>query len=475
MSPPNTTLFESSVELPVSVDRSFAYHESLGALQRLVPVWENAKVIESDRSLKPGSKVTLQVKKFGLPLTWKAVHRAYDPPHLFSDYQASGPFAVWEHEHRFTAVSDTTSRLTDHIQYRIPAGGLGTRLMGSTIRKDIASMFRYRHAVTQNDLQLSKRVGCDHPLRIAISGSTGMVGNRLVSLLTILGHDVCRMVRTGSQTETDLKENDPLEAATIDWDPRSGLADPEQVSGFDAVIHLAGANIAGGRWTVQRKQILRDSRVGPTQKLAEQLAALSNPPKAFVTASGAGIYGDRGDEWLGEESAIGVGFLAELARDWEAATEPAKTAGIRVCQSRFPPILHPREGALGKTIPLFKMMLGGRLGSGNQYFSWIEFDDAVSVLLWLATQPQCVGAFNVATPNPPTNKEFTRVLSGVLKRPARLPAPAWGLRLALGEMADSLLLASNRLDVSKLQESGYEFRFPELDGALRHLCGTESA
>jgi len=296
-------------------------------------------------------------------------------------------------------------------------------------------------------------------MHVAMTGSGGLLGSALVPFLTTGGHRVTRLVRTSPRSGDVL------------WDPAEGLKDLSRLERVDAVIHLAGENIAAGRCTPRRKDEIRRSRVEGTRRLCESLAQLSHRPKALVSASAIGFYGDRGNEILTEDSAPGKGFLARVCREWEAATEPASRAGIRVVHLRFGMILSPAGGALKKMLLPFKLGAGGRIGSGAQYASWVGIDDVIGAVHHALFAQSLQGPVNVVAPAPVTNAEFTRVLARVLSRPTCLPMPAFAARVAFGEMADALLLASQRGMPVRLQSSGYRFRHPELEDALRHLLG----
>jgi uncharacterized protein (TIGR01777 family) len=453
----NMQTHESSVDLPVSIEEAFAYHERPGALQRLIPPWESVRVESSDGSLTPGSKVTLVTRVAGIPLRWKAEHRDYDPPHRFEDVALSGPFSHWHHRHLFEATSLTTSRLTDHIEYEVPLGGLGQAFGGSFVRGKLESMFAYRHRITKDDLTMASRYNLP-PQTIALTGSTGLVGNALVPFLSILGHQPIRTVRHGSDADTTFE-----------------LPEQNQWSQCDAVVHLAGKSIADARWSNTVKRQIRDSRVGPTRRLCETLASLPSPPKVFVCASAIGIYGNRGDEVLTETSTRGDDFLAEIGEQWEAACRPARDAGIRVVNMRFGLILSPRGGALAKTLLPAKLGLSGPLGSGNQYWSWIAIDDVLGAIYHAIANDQVAGPVNVVAPDPSTNRDFARTLGKVLHRPAFVPAPAPILRVALGEMADALLLTSTRVKPDVLLSTGYQFRFTDLAETLTSMLGSPHA
>lgn len=296
-------------------------------------------------------------------------------------------------------------------------------------------------------------------MHIAITGSSGLVGSTVVPLLTTGGHSVTRLVRR------DAGEGE------VKWNPQAETFDASPLDGVDAVVHLAGENIAASRWNDRVKQRMRDSRVVATRRLCEGLAKMSSRPKVLVCASAIGFYGDRGEELLNEESQPGSSFLADLVQEWEAATKPASDAGIRVVNLRFGVILSPKDGALSKMLLPFKLGGGGRVGSGKQVWSWISIDDAAGAILHAIMTDSLAGPVNVVAPHPVTNLEFTKTLGRVLRRPTIVPMPAFVARLALGEMADELLLASSRVEPKKLLHSGYDFRQPTLEGALRHLLG----
>jgi uncharacterized protein (TIGR01777 family) len=243
------------------------------------------------------------------------------------------------------------------------------------------------------------------------------------------------------------------------------------LEGFDAVIHLAGENIAEGRWTEPKKVRIRESRTKPTRALSEALAKLNNPPRTLVSASAIGFYGHRGDEILREGSAPGSGYLPEVCLGWEGATASAVQKGIRVVHLRFGGVLATTGGALAKMLPPFRMGVGGKVGDGKQYMSWIALDDVMGAIHHVLITDRLIGPLNAVAPNPVTNSEFTKTLGRVLSRPTLFPVPAAAARIAFGEMADALLLASARVIPARLVETGYQFRYPELEGALRHLLG----
>lgn len=298
-------------------------------------------------------------------------------------------------------------------------------------------------------------------MKILVSGSTGLIGSALIPALARQGHAVTRLARPGTTPGA--------EQAQIRWDPEAGSIDRARLEGTEAVVHLAGDPIAAGRWTPAKKARIRDSRVQGTRLLAETLAALERPPHLLACASAIGIYGNRGEEILREESPPGAGFLAEVGRQWEEAAEPARRRGIRVVHLRFGVVLSPRGGALAMMLPPFRMGLGGRLGSGRQFMSWAAIGDVVGAIEHLLSKENIRGPVNVVAPHPVTNAEFTKTLGKVLGRPVLFPIPAWAARLAFGELADEALLASARVEPARLLNSGYSFQYPDLEGALRHL------
>lgn len=294
-------------------------------------------------------------------------------------------------------------------------------------------------------------------MRIAITGASGLVGSALVDLCRASSHEVSPAARA------------PAGRAALAWDPQAGLVEPGQWESYDAVVHLAGENIAARRWDARQKARIRTSRVEGTRRLCEGLARLHKPPRVLACASAMGFYGSRGDEWLDESTPAGSGFLAEVCRQWEAAAEPARQAGIRVLHLRFGMVLSPRGGALASMLLPFRLGLGGPIGSGRQWMSWISLEDAVGAIVHLLNTPDVRGPVNLVSPQPVTNRDFARTLARVLRRPAWFFLPAPVARLALGEMADQLLLASTRCVPRVLVETGYRFVHAELEAALLQL------
>src|SRR5688572_24780762 len=297
-------------------------------------------------------------------------------------------------------------------------------------------------------------------MKILISGSHGLVGKALIKSLTTDGHEIVRLVRRQAGTPE------------IEWHPNEGRIDAQQLEGLNVVVHLAGENIAEGRWTADKKRAIRESRVKGTSLLSNALANLSQPPTLFLSASAIGYYGDRGDELLTEKSAPGKGFLSEVCIEWENATKPAVQKGIRTVYTRFGIILDASGGALEKMLTPFRMGIGGRIGNGKQWVSWIALDDVVNGLKFLIDDKSTHGPVNFVSPIPVTNAEFTTTLGRVLSMPTLLPVPPSVVRIASGEMADALLLSGQKVAPHILQERGFSFTWPLLEPALRKILAT---
>ena len=296
-------------------------------------------------------------------------------------------------------------------------------------------------------------------MKILVTGSSGLVGSALIPSLKAQGHEVIRLVRSA-----------PKDSATqIYWNPEKGTLSVDELEGLDGVVHLAGDNLAEGRWTDEKKRSIRESRIKGTTLLSETLAKLERKPGVLVSASAIGFYGSRGDELLNEQSASGDDFLSEVCREWELSTQAASQSGVRVVHLRFGVILSNEGGALAKMLTPFRMGVGGKIGDGKQYMSWIVIDDAVGAIEHALANDSLRGAVNVVAPHPATNYEFTKAMGSVLSRPTIFSMPAFAARLAFGEMADATILASQRVEPARLKESKFVFKYPELEGALKHV------
>jgi uncharacterized protein (TIGR01777 family) len=454
-----TRQFTHSSQVAASAEETFAWHARPGAFQRLTPPWERVELVEQKGSIRDGDRTTLRVKAGPVWQKWIAEHVDYIEGRQFCDRQVAGPFAEWEHLHQFTPEGSDYCRLVDRIEYKLPLSAVSHLIAGGAVERKLRRMFKYRHRVTADDVAAHRRFAGRAPLRVLLSGSNGMVGAALLPLLTTGGHSVSRLARASSAR------------GGIRWEPEAGEIDPSALEGFDAVIHLAGENIAAGRWTDAQKRKILKSRTQGTQLLAGTLAKLKNPPKVFLCASAVGFYGDRGDEMCDESSPRGTGFLADVCNAWEAATEPARTAGIRTVNLRFGVILSSAGGALKKMLPPFLAGAGGKIGSGKQWMSWIALDDVLGAIHHAMLTDTVVGLTNIVSPNPVTNRDFTKILGRVIRRPTIFPMPGFAARLTFGQMADELLLSGQRVLPRKLEAAGYPFRFAELEPALRHVLG----
>ena len=449
-----------AADMPVSADALFEWHRRPGAFERLAPPWQRVAVVaRSGGSLQPGSRVTLRLRAGPLAVDWVAEHGPLEPGRSFVDRQLSGPFRAWTHRHLCEPRGPAASTLVDDVRYELFGGPVGA-LGDGYARREIDRLLAYRQRVTARDLGWHNRYG-GKTMKVAVTGATGLIGSALVPFLSSGGHDVVPL-RRGAATAGD---------GAPSWDPASGAVSAGALDGVDAVVHLAGENVAGGRWTSARKARIRDSRVDGTRRLAEALAGLPGRPRTLVAASAIGFYGDRGEQRLDEADAPGNDFLADVCQAWEAAATPARNARMRVVHLRIGIVLTPAGGALGQMLLPFRMGVGGVIGSGRQYMSWVALDDVLGGILHALRTDGLAGPVNLVAPNPVTNAEFTKTLGRVLRRPTIFPLPAFGARLAFGEMADALLLSSARVEPARLQEGGFEFGYPRLEDALRHVLG----
>jgi uncharacterized protein (TIGR01777 family) len=455
-----TTTLEYESQIPTTTDDLFAWHARPGAFERLTPDWAHTRVIESSGSIYPGDWKKLRVALGPTHFDWDIEHERLEGVG-FRDVQRRGPFKSWKHDHHFRASGPGESLLEDRIDYALPFGAIGALVADSRTRRTLDNLFWFRHTRTRNDLARHHRSMASAPLRIAVTGSTGLVGSQLVAFLRTGGHTVLPIVRTRTGALDE-----------IHWNPQAKDIDATRLEGVDAVIHLAGTSIADGRWTQAQKHRIEESRVRGTSLIAETLAKLSRPPNVLVSASAVGFYGDRGEAIITEDTPAGVGFLSDVCAAWETAADPARDAGIRVVHPRLGIVLAGRGGMLSKLLPLFRFGGGGRLSDGSQYMSWIALDDLLGILLESVTNEQLSGPVNAVSPNPVTNREFTAILARVLHRPALFPAPAPFLRVVLGQMADELLLTSQRAVPECLEEVGFRFFFPTVEEALRFELGS---
>lgn len=454
------TLLESSVHVPRPIEEVFEFFSDAHNLNELTPPWLDFHVVTPRPiSMRAGQLIDYRLRLRFIPIRWQSEITVWDPPRRFVDEQRRGPYSRWHHEHCFEPEGNGT-RVTDRVHYKAPGGALIERLF---VRRDVETIFNYR---TRKLLELfpKERIAMENRLKVAITGSNGMIGKALARQLQAKGHTVIRVVRGEASGKNE-----------IAWSPMEGRIDAAALQACDAVVHLAGESIAEGRWNTAKKKRIMDSRVEGTRLLAQTLAKLSGGPRVLVSASAIGYYGDSGDRVMTEESASGDNFLAEVCRAWEIETEFARKAGIRTVCMRLGVVLSDEGGALKKMLLPFRLGAGGVVGSGRQYMSWISLADAVGAFEHALATPSLSGPVNLVSPNPVTNSEFTKALGRALHRPTMIPMPAFAARLAFGEMADELLLASTRVEPRKLQASGYAFRHPTIDQALAEILGSDSA
>lgn len=473
-----TETFTLRSPMPASPDDVYAWYARPACFYRLTPPWESIHVTGFEGSFgTDGFKLKVRTPVIGpFKGNWVAEGYDYRPGQGFQDRQLHGPFSSWNHAHRMMAAGPrgttpgdpNTSQLEDHIEYRLPLGMVGRLFGGGMVKERLRSVFTYRHALLASDLRRHAQYKDRPRLSIAITGSRGVIGSDLALFLAAGGHTVTRLV---SGTSVQPPGYDDGTRYTT-WDP-AAKPDPALLEGVDTVIHLAGENIADGRWNDAKKKRIEESRTGPTRRLAEAVAGLpaDRRPKTFVCASGISIYGNRGEETLTEESEQGQGFLADVCRGWEDATSPAAAAGVRVVNLRMGAVLSPKSGALGKQLPAFKAGAGAVLGDGKQWVPWIGVNDVVGAIHHCVQTEAVAGPVNVCTPNPVTNHDFTKTLGRVLGRPAFMWLPGAALRAMLGDIADAVLLASVRAVPKKLLDSGFVFDHPELEPAIRFLLG----
>ncbi|MCB9375682.1 MAG: TIGR01777 family protein [Microthrixaceae bacterium] len=440
---------EHSTVIDAPIADVFEWHRRPGAIERLIPPWQPLHVLSEAQSLSSGTAV------LGLPLgiRWSARH-------LPSEYRDGARFVdrldtpilrnlvPWTHEHCFEPISDTSTLVTDRVITRVPDGVLAQNLAyrGRQLSGDLAA---HRAAADAGGV----------PMTVAVTGSSGLIGSALCAFLSTGGHRVVRLVRStpGSSSGSGIDQRH--------WDPDD--PSPDLLDGVDAVVHLAGEPVAG-RFDAAHKRAVRDSRIGPTRRLAEIMGG-----RTFVVASAVGIYGpDRGDEILTERSERGDGFLADVVSDWEAAADPARESHSRVTHVRTGIVQSPRGGVLRLLRPIFEIGAGGRIGDGRQWTPWIGIDDMVDIYLRCLVDQRLSGPVNAVAPTPVTNRDYTKVLAHVLRRPALVPVPSIGPRALFGaEAVHEFVAAGQRVDPASLAAVGHEFRHATLEPALRHLLG----
>jgi len=451
--------FTASALFPCTARELYDWHRRPGALERLIPPWEHTRVLSRSGGLDPGGQVVLGMHAGPIPYQWQARHIENQPGVLFRDIQERGPFARWTHTHRFTDTPDG-ARLEDQIDFALPAQPLLPGFSTTLVNRTLERVFRYRHATLQDDIRLHQR--CSRtPLRLLISGGSGVLGSALHPLLTTGGHEVWTLVRR--RPDRSRRE--------IYWNPEDDELNLAGLPPFDGVIHLAGDNIGEGRWTPAKKQRVIDSRTQGTGLIARTLAGLPVRPRVLLSASAVGFYGNCLDCCMREEDNPGPDFISDVCALWEHSARPAHEAGIRTVFMRIGVVLSPKGGALNRLLATSALGFSSRFGSGEQYISWIGINDMVAAMLHALTCETLTGPVNIAAPQPVTNGELMATLARVMRRPLLPPVPALLLKTLYGQMASEVLLGGCRVATDKLQHSGYTFRHEDLEQALRHLLG----
>jgi hypothetical protein len=440
--------FYKESNLPFSAQSLFDWHFQPACLKRLIPPWEKVKIVDKYEPIVEGRRVRLKVEVFPfIFLPWEAEHYDIIPGRQFKDRSITSPFRSWEHTHEFLEVGEG-SILRDSIKFELPFHNLSKNLIGKGISSKLQRNFNYRHEATRYDLEsklfLERYLENVKLKRIVISGSSGLIGKALSIQLTNLGFEVINLSR-------DFRE----------------LSENEEIYG---VVHLGGEPVASGVWSKSKKERIYQSRKEGTKVLVEKIRKLKLRPEVFVSASAVGIYGPTRNEPLIEESAPGDGFLADVCKAWEAASN--EIAGeIRTVQTRFGLVLSPAGGALKGMIMPFKLGLGGILGDGKHHLSFVILDDAVRAILFALFNRNISGPINVVAPNAVTNETFSRTLGGIFNRPVRFRLPKSLVDLALGEISREALFANQQVVPEKLLKHGFKFGYPELGLGLRYLFG----
>jgi uncharacterized protein (TIGR01777 family) len=456
--------FNYSTELPSHEPASvFDWHERPGALERLTPPWGEVEVLHRDGGIRDGGVVSLRVHRGPTSFRWDLRHRDYEHPRQFRDEQTAGPLRSWVHTHRFSALPGGGTRVDDEIDVEPPLGAAGATIGPSFLKRELGRLFRFRYRRLFTDLARHAEFADRPRLAVAISGASGLLGRNLTHFLTTGGHRVIPLVRDSRRVRD----------GAVLWNPATGDIDAAGLAEADAVVHLAGTSIAAGRWTEDRMRSIRASRVLGTELLARTLAGMRTGPRVLVSMSAVGYYGDRGQTTLDETAAPGSGFLAEVCRDWEGATRAAERAGVRVVLLRGGVALSPAGGAIGQMLLPFKMGVGGRLGSGRQYMSWIDLDDLVALIVHALYTESLAGPLNATAPHPVTNATFTTALGRALGRPTVVPVPALAVKALFGQLGTEALLWGQRVLPAKATKSGFRFFYEGVEESLRFQLGRE--
>ena len=456
--------FEKRTLLHASVADAFAWHERPGALERLVPPWDPLRIVSASGMIENGAERILKMHWGPIPFHWYARHQGYEKNRQFQDIQVKGPLAYWRHSHLFEPKADNANccYLTDRIEYELPFSPLGDLLMHQKVRNNLQRIFTYRHTVLNRDLKSHLPYRGTDRLRVLITGANGVIGSSLIPFLTTGGHHVIRLVRDRAQVSRN----------AVLWDPKRGIADLKSLENMDVVIHLAGESLGDGYWTASKKEKIRQSRIVGTRVLVDSLARLEAKPKVLLSASAIGYYGDRGETPVQEDADPGSHFISGVCRQWEAEAVRANALGIRTCLLRIGVVLTPLGGALSKVLLPFRLGLGARFGTGRQFLSWVGIDDVMGAIHFLMHRPHSSGPYNIVSPNPVDNLEYSRVLNSCLGRKGLIPLPSGMIRKLFGQMGREIILASTKAYPERLLQEGYRFHHPSLRKYLEEQLGS---
>ncbi len=452
-------IYIKKIKINTCAEKTFAWHERQGAVLRLTPPWISLKPVSgTGRGLDRGVKITFKVKIFTIPVKWESEHIEYIKNELFRDRQLKGPFALWDHTHRFIKQTESICIMEDYIIYRLPFGFL-TAPFHRFAQSELERMFTYRHNILKYDLEnnMSRVSG----RQILVSGASGLIGNALVPFLQTCGYKVLRLVRHKKNLEED----------EIYWDPYAKEPDLAGAGKIDAVINLNGLDISRGRWTQEHKKRIMDSRLIPTRVLVKAIKRLQHAPSVFISASATGYYGDAEDTVLTEESDMGDLFISRLCYHWERAASLGLPEATRPVQLRTGIVLTPAGGALKRMLPVFRAGAGVRIGHGRQYMSWISMEDLLYAVLHILNTEQIRGPVNLTAPAPVTNALFSEALASVSGGKVLFCLPAPIVRILWGQMGKETLLASARVTPEKLLSTGFSFRHETIIQGLREMLG----
>lgn len=451
-------IYNKTVKVPVSLQRLWDWHMNPGAFERLAPAWQKLLPLALPDSPQQGASVEFALKAGPFAVKWLARIESVEPPYRFIDTQEKGPFAYWRHEHLMKEAAPGQAVLDDKVTWSLPVGLGSIPFFRNRVFRELDRLFSFRHRRMCADLLRFPEALPGTGKTVLVTGSSGLVGQRLVPFLRSVGYSVrglSRKARNGT---------------VFQWDPARGWLDPEALEGVSAVIHLAGENIAGGRWTAERRKRILNSRVLGTRTLVDAMKKGAEAPAVLVCASGVNYY-QMGPGARFEDAPKGDGFLSDVCREWETEAMQACSAGTRVVCMRTGVVLDPLGGALGKMLPAFRAGLGGRLGSGKQGFSWIAMDDLLDLYEWSIRDARVEGPLNAVHPELVTQADFSKILGSVLSRPAVLPLPEAVIRTLFGRMGEETLLADLTVYPAKAVDRGHRFRFKNLKDALSFMLG----